>query len=42
MGLTARYCLGMGADADSKPLHGDPRFDTLLAHTKEVAEQKAN
>ena len=43
-GLSPDAVLGIERDTDFKPLHGDPRFDALLAHAKERAAvaQKAN
>jgi hypothetical protein len=39
-GLMPREALAMGDDPELKALHGDPRFDALVAHAKELAEQK--
>jgi hypothetical protein len=36
-GLRADLDLGMEKDPDLKSLHGDPRFDELVAHAKERA-----
>jgi non-specific serine/threonine protein kinase/serine/threonine-protein kinase len=36
-GLTARNSLGIEKDSDFKSLHGDPRFDALVAYAKEHA-----
>jgi len=36
-GLPPDLDLGIATDADLKPLHGDPRFDALVAHAKERA-----
>lgn len=40
-GLSPGDALGMEKDPDLKSLHGDPRFDALVAHAKQVAVQKA-
>jgi hypothetical protein len=40
-GLSPVDALGMERDADLKSLHGDPRFDALVAHAKLVSAQKA-
>lgn len=41
-GLTARNSLGIEKDSDFKSLHGDPRFDALVAYAKEhTAAQQA-
>ena len=34
-GLPPNIAQGIAADPDLKPLHGDPRFDGLVAHAKE-------
>jgi hypothetical protein len=41
-GLAPDYDLEIEKDPDFKALHGDPRFDDLVAHAKEraVAAQK--
>jgi serine/threonine protein kinase len=39
-GLMPREALAVGDDPELKALHGDPRFDALVAHAKELAEQK--
>jgi serine/threonine protein kinase/tetratricopeptide (TPR) repeat protein len=41
-GLPPNFDQGIAADPDLKPLHGDPRFDALIAHAKEhgAAAQK--
>ncbi len=41
-GLPSNMGQGIAADPDLKPLHGDPRFDALVAHAKEhgAAAQK--
>jgi serine/threonine protein kinase len=36
-GLSPRADLAIDKDPDLKPLHGDPRFDALVAHAKERA-----
>ncbi len=36
-GLPPNLDLGIEKDPDLKPLHGDPRFDALVAHAKERA-----
>jgi eukaryotic-like serine/threonine-protein kinase len=36
-GLAPNDCLDMEKDSDLKSLHGDPRFDALVAHAKERA-----
>ena len=36
-GLLARWAVKIGEDPDLKPLHGDPRFEALVAHAKELA-----
>jgi hypothetical protein len=36
-GLFPTGALGMEKDSDLKSLHGDPRFDTLVAYAKERA-----
>jgi nitrate/nitrite-specific signal transduction histidine kinase len=36
-GLAPGQCLDMENDPDLKSLHGDPRFDALVAHAKERA-----
>ena len=43
-GLPPNLDLGIETDPDLKSLHGDPRFDALVAHAKEraAAAQKAN
>lgn len=41
-GLDPRGDLGIENDTDLKSLHGDPRFDALVAHAKQVAEAKRN
>jgi Tfp pilus assembly protein PilF len=42
-GLSSQIDLGIEKDSDLKSLHGDPRFDDLVAHAKErAAIQKAN
>lgn len=39
-GLSAGDALGMEKDPDLKSLHGDPGFDALVAHAKELAFAK--
>jgi len=39
--LPPQETLEMETEPDFKPLHGDPRFDALVAHAKQVAAQKA-
>ena len=39
-GLRPGDDLNMEKDSDLKFLHGDPRFDVLMAHAKEVARSK--
>jgi tetratricopeptide (TPR) repeat protein len=36
-GLPVKAALGIESDSDLKSLHGDPRFDTTVAHAKEHA-----
>ena len=36
-GLPSNIAFGIPEDPDLKPLHGDPRFDALVAHAKERA-----
>jgi Flp pilus assembly protein TadD len=36
-GLSPANCLGMEKDSDLKSLHGDPRFDALVAYAKDRA-----
>ena len=36
-GLAPGHDLGIGQDPDLSPLHGDARFDALVAHAKERA-----
>jgi hypothetical protein len=36
-GLDVRTGLSIERDSDLKSLHGDPRFDALVAHAKERA-----
>ena len=38
--LPRQETLEMETEPDFKPLHGDPRFDALVAHAKQVAAQK--
>ena len=40
-GLSPPDALGMEKDPELKSLHGDPGFDALVAHAKQVAAQKA-
>jgi len=40
-GLSSRDALGMEKDPELKSLNGDPGFDALVAHAKQVAAQKA-
>lgn len=40
LGLPPSQALQMEKDPDLKSLHGDPRFDALVAHAKEVAQSK--
>ena len=39
-GLLPREALTLGKDPELKALHGDPRFDTLVAHAKAIATRK--
>ena len=39
-GLDSNNDLGIDKDDDLKSLHGDPRFDALVAHAKEVGQSK--
>ena len=39
-GLLPRRALGIGEDPELKALHGDPRFDALVAHAKQIAAPK--
>jgi len=39
-GLLPGFSLGIAKDSDLKALHGDPRFDALVAHAKERAAAK--
>jgi hypothetical protein len=40
-GLIPALDLGMDSDPDLKNLHGDPRFDALVAHAKTRAKEKS-
>ena len=40
-GLPAGIMRGMEKDSDLAALHGDPRFDALVAYAKQAAAQKA-
>lgn len=38
--LPPQETMEMETEPGFKPLHGDPRFDALVAHAKQVAAQK--
>jgi tetratricopeptide (TPR) repeat protein len=39
-GMLPREAITLGEDPELNALHGDPRFDALVAHAKEVAASK--
>ena len=41
-GMMPREAMVFGSDPDLQALHGDPRFDGLIAHAKEMASKKAS
>ncbi|HEY4381993.1 MAG TPA: serine/threonine-protein kinase [Acidobacteriaceae bacterium] len=41
-GLLPREALALGSDPDFQALHGDPRFDGIVVHARQVAAKKAS